>query len=388
MEHRDSEPDASSQPDRDVVAKLSERLGTAAQDKNTYNTPPTENCSSTPTSTIVNEINEIGSYIQEARKYRIEVTRKVMSMQQTRPSVPPSLEKRLGLLQISFALSMVMNYLLWEQFELARKEAQRALKIAEGLKDELSIARCNYWLGRIEFERQNMSAAHTFFKAARPCIIDDEHPEGSSLYFYLGLSKLGIGEDYRKRTLLDHNLAMIKSVTKEPGSTYPRIEYSRKRKRESNTWNLVLRPANRSQRTQPGSEGGKSQKPPSQHTNRSTIWMVRDTEDMPRPFKKSIEETRESQSDGMEWLAAAQSRPRLEQCKFSIRCYPKGLAPRTRPTTIFSEQPIENILPSHEWQALHTRFQDRRITMSYLARERQKNREAAKDTTQESPATE
>lgn len=330
---------------------------------------------------ISKDIDEMRTHLQEAHKHRIEVAQELLSLQKNIPSVPPTLEKRLGLLQISFAISIVMNHLLWKQLSPAKKETKRALKIAADLEDELSIARCNYWLGRIEFEPRNMAAAHTFFKAARPCIIDDEHPEGSSLYFYLDLSKAGIGEEYRKRALLDHNHAVVKNVSKKPGSKISRTNHSHKRKRDSQTWNLVLRPADGPHRSQLESGMDKDQHKQSQQRKRSTVWMVRDTEDVPPSAKTSTIEGKQSHSDGMEWLAAAQSRPRLQQCKFTVRCYPKGLAPRTRPTMIFPEQPGENLLSADQWRALQAHFKDRVVTMSYLARERRKNKKAEKKQT-------
>jgi hypothetical protein len=80
----------------------------------------------------------------------------------------------------------------------------------------------------------------------------------------------------------------------------------------------------------------------------------------------------EASEEGMEWLQAANSRPRPEQRgEFTLRCYPVGLAPRTRSTEIFSRLPNEILLSAQEWRSLSKLMSNRAITMAYLAKERQ-----------------
>ena len=176
---------------------------------------------------------------------------------------------------------------------------------------------------------------------------------------------------------------------------------SRKRKREAQLWNVVLRPAS-------GRIAGMRQK---QSLERSTKkppgrlhgWIVSDMSDLPLrpkdssgtsksvkpasynelhnnsgllPHSTEIANTVDAHHylplEGMSWLQTANSRPRLEQLgEFTLRCYPVGLAPRTRPTNLFSKLPDEVLLSAQEWESLKKLMGNRAITMAYLARERQ-----------------
>lgn len=315
------------------------------------------------------DIDKIQNDLLKAHKNRMDLVNLVTP----RPTPDPSrsLEKRLDQLEISLMLVTVINYIRSKHFSQAKKEAQRALKLAKDLNNEVTIARCYYWMGRIEFEQRNMPAAHEHFKAARPCVEDDEYPEGWTVEFYAGLSRSAVGEEYRKRVLLDRCHALVETASKQDRSARSAAMKSTKRKRDRKTWELVLRPS--SHRFSGGKLGQRIEKSKNQHTHGPTVWMVHDTADLPGYEDKSVDtKSKIPHSDGMDWrtVVKSQSHPCLETRPFTLRCYPKGLAPRTRPTNIFPPQPGEIILSAQEWESLRRRAKDRAVTMGYLARER------------------
>lgn len=356
-------------------------------------------------SDLDDKAKEIKRYLQDTHRHKSEVVKTIM-LNQT-PSIPTNLGNRLGNLRVSLSLMTVINHIADNQFRQARKQAKKALSLAEASKDKLSVARCRFWMGRIEFEKQNMETAHGHFLAARPCVMDNFNPEGETVRFYLEASKRGISEQYLKRILLQHNKALIESAPRERPfkRSYPS---SRKRKREVQPWKVLLRPASsdKTERRQKQLLGVTSTK---LHT-RLNEWIVRDLPDLPfrpnsysntskpdqplsnyhslnddfDPTEQPIEASREEDTtaemgaqkprplEGMEWLHAASSQPRLEQRgQFTLRCYPIGLASRTRSTEIFSKLPNETLLSAQEWESLKSLMGNRAVTMAYLAKERQ-----------------
>lgn len=348
-------------------------------------------------SDFTEKAKEINRNLQESHQHKTDVVKTIISNQT--PSISSDLGNRLGNLRLSFSLVTVVNLIADNQFRQARKQAQKALSLAHASNDKLSVARCRYWIGRIEFEKQNMNAAHDHFLAAQPCLLDDLNPEGETLQFYLNASKNGISEEYRKRMIAQHDRALVDIDPRE--RPVWRSNPSRKRKREAQLWDVVLRPAS-------GRVTGTRQK---QSLERSTAkppgrlheWIVRDMPDLPlRPKDSSgISKIVKPAShnglhndsglpqhptgiantvgahhnlplEGMSWLQTAISRPCLEQLgEFTLRCYPVGLAPRTRPTNLFSKLPDEVLLSAQEWESLKKLMGNRAITMAYLARERQ-----------------
>lgn len=314
------------------------------------------------------DIDKIQNDLLEAHKDRMDLVHLVTCRSTPEPS--PSIDKRLDQLNISLMLATVINRIRSKHFSQAKKEAQRALKLAKDLNSEIAIARCYYWMGRIEFEQRNMPAAHENFKAARTCVEDDEYPEGQTVEFYAGLSRSVVGEEYRKRVLRDHCHALLETASKQDLSACSAVMKSNKRKRDAKTWELVLRPS--SHRSSGGKLGQKVEKSTENHTHGPTVWMVHETADLPRYEDKSMDtKSKGPHSDGMEWrtVVRSQSHPCLETRSFTLRCYPQGLAPRTRPTNIFPPQPGEIILSAQEWENLRRRAKDRTVTMGYLARE-------------------
>jgi hypothetical protein len=352
-------------------------------------------------SDLAEKAKEINRNLQDAHQHKTQVVKRIMSNRT--PSIPTGLGSRLGNLRTSFSLVTVINHIADNQFPQAKKQAKRALELAQASNDKLSVARCHYWMGRIEFEKQNMQAAHAHFLAARPCIMDNINPEGASLRFYLAASRKGISEEYLKRILTQYDLALVQTAPHERPFRRSNSS-SHKRKREYQPWKVVLRPA-------PTDKTGKRQKQSlkldtSKPLERLNEWIVRDIPDLPfrpkdssgtrKPNQRSSNlhklhgdpSTTEHQADfvriegkahgmeaseeGMEWLQAANSRPRPEQRgEFTLRCYPVGLAPRTRSTEIFSRLPNEILLSAQEWRSLSKLMSNRAITMAYLAKERQ-----------------
>lgn len=352
-------------------------------------------------SDLAEKAKEINRSLQDAHQHKTQVVKRIMSNRT--PSIPTGLESRLGNLRTSFSLVPVINHIAENQFQQAKKQAKRALELAQASNDKLSVARCHYWMGRIEFEKQNIQAAHAHFLAARPCIMDNINPEGETIQFYLDASRRGISEQHLKRILTQYNLALVQSAPLE--RSFKRSNpLSHKRKREAQHWKVDLRPASTH-------KAGRRQKQ-SLELNASTTperlneWIVRDIPDLPfrrkdssgtcKPDQESSKRHRfhgdpstiENQADfariegtargmvvseeGMEWLQAANSRPRLEQRgEFTLRCYPVGLTPRTRSTEVFSRLADEVLLSAQEWKSLSKLMSNRAITMAYLAKERQ-----------------
>ncbi|KAJ5909347.1 hypothetical protein N7504_003990 [Penicillium tannophilum] len=318
---------------------------------------------------LAKNVEEIKSNVLESQKYREKTMEIVSSMKL--PAIPPSLDKGLGELRMSCALSMVMDYMRWKAFDPAKQNARRALDLAERQGNEISIARCNYWLGRIELEQGNIHSAYKFFMSARPCTMDDKGLEGSTLEYYLKFSHPKVGEKYRRRVSPLRSHAKLEGTRTKVDTHSSGNNQSKKRKQVTWASELVLRPAKLAGDTQVGSVAAKGNR---KNDNRPVVWEAKNTEDaLHANSPLLIIPKDEINSDGMEWQAVAKSGPRLPQSKFTFRCYPKGLAPRTRPTEIFPEQPGENILTAEIWQVLHQHFKIEGVTLAYLSRERWKN---------------
>ncbi|KAJ5769660.1 hypothetical protein N7520_004219 [Penicillium odoratum] len=325
------------------------------------------------TSEFAKEVEEIKSNLMESLNQREKIMETVFSMHL--PVVPSSFETRFVELGIGLALENVMDCLHQKLLPLAKKEAKRALHLAEHQGDEINIARCYYWMGRIELYQRNISSAYKFFMTARPCVMDDKHPEGRSLGYYLSLFNPGAGGTISHPNHDAFEATLIKGDMDQSGDNQ-----SRKRKQDAQTSELVLRPFNMVGHTKLGSVTMKS---PQYPTSRPVVWITQITEDAlhsDSPMVIILKD--EANADGMDWLATANSGPRLSQIKFTFRCYPRGLAPRTRPTEIFAEQPGENLLSAEEWQALHQHAKNKKVTLAYLADERRRNLELTKKTIQ------
>lgn len=110
-------------------------------------------------------------------------------------------EERMTDLEISFTITTAMGYLSAQQLDKAISEIRKAEKIATTKGFKIHALRCRYWSGRIEFELANFASAHKHFRAALPCLIYDEYPEGADLMLYLRLSQPEVSEAVRQRIL-------------------------------------------------------------------------------------------------------------------------------------------------------------------------------------------
>jgi hypothetical protein len=234
-------------------------------------------------SDLAEKAKEINRNLQDAHQHKTQVVEKITSNRA--PSIPTGLGSRLGNLRTSFSLVTVINHIADNQFQQAKKQAKKALGLAQASNDKLAVARCHYWMGRIEFEMQNMHAAHAHFLAARPCIVDNINPEGEDLQFYLDASTKGISKEYLKRIFTQYNLALVESAPRERPRRRSNPS-SHKRKWEGQLWKVVLRPSpsDKTGRRQKQSLGLNTSKPP----ERLNEWIVRDIPDLPfRPKDSS-----------------------------------------------------------------------------------------------------
>ncbi|OQD76671.1 hypothetical protein PENDEC_c004G07127 [Penicillium decumbens] len=186
-----------------------------SSDDKPFRGPPEESLSGAPSEgTRVNDFLDYVDYTAEwpakphVHPVEVEVQRKVaqirddmkemhirlnevvqMVASERIPSPRPDLIRQIRLLRISMILETVMECLAVKNFYLAMKEAKRALKLAQELDDKLTISRCYYWMGRTEFMRGNIPAAHAYFKHALPCVEDDECVEGDFAGFWFKASR-------------------------------------------------------------------------------------------------------------------------------------------------------------------------------------------------------
>lgn len=289
--------------------------------------------------------------------------------------------KGFGDLEVSIDLIAVMHHMFHSDYMAAMYMARRAFKKARKADDELLIARCCYWFGRIAFDQRNFTTAYAYFSRSRPCVMDDANPEGADLDFYLNFSRPCISNEYRKRAVREHNLAIVEAAEEEgQGKSQRRVAVEpKKRKRDKKTWELVLRPA--PDRSSPGTERARGKL----DRKKPTVWMVHDTADL-HQYRDQPPKSKEKHSNAEDQICnpqgQQQSQPPLGGRRFTFRCYHRNLAPRIRPTNIFSQHPCEVILSPKQWDRVQDNMRGKRISISYLAYEREvfrdvmRNREA------------
>jgi tetratricopeptide (TPR) repeat protein len=311
---------------------------------------------------VRHKLAQIRDDIQKMRNRRNEVVQKVTS--KWIPPPRPDLIKRLKMFEASQLLINVINLLVALKFDLAMKEAKKALEIAQKLEDKVTIARCYYWMGRIEFKRENFPEAYICFKNALPCVEDNKCAEGDFVKFWFDISRSGISEQYRKRALDNHNRFLIDRFGQLTPPTHSSLTLSEKRKYKE-AYEIIFRPRPIQQ-----SHGQQGQTESSKQKNRLVPWIIPDIDDEPQDdtpvhCRQRFHRLAETES------RQAQSHPPLGRHAFIFRCYPKGLSPRIRPTKIFRPHPFEIIHTARSWEELCQRATGKSITMSWLANERQ-----------------
>ncbi|KAJ5123227.1 hypothetical protein N7448_009324 [Penicillium atrosanguineum] len=299
--------------------------------------------------------------LKEMRIRRDELLRKAAS---TRiPSPLPDLLDRLKANEISTILSTVLSCLATSNFYLGIREARKALEFAQKLDHKKLIARCYYWMGRIEFQRGNISVAHEFFKDAMPCIEDDECAEGDFVEFWFKCTRPGISEEYRKRAVDNHGRRVINKHGATKLSTASRSSLRVKRKyQEPHEFVLRPRPVQTSCDQQAPTTESSKQK------SRPVPWLIPDVHNEPYEMPFYLRRRFPGLPE-IGWHPDQSHAPLPRNHKFTFRCYPKGLSPRYRPTKIFRPHPLEIIYTEETWRKLRQRFKGKIITMTWLANE-------------------
>ncbi|KAJ5179380.1 hypothetical protein N7492_002590 [Penicillium capsulatum] len=198
---------------------------------------------SSTTTALAKDIKRIRRYLEELHRHKSQYLETLPSKNVSISTTPS--DKRLDRFDIRFSLGIAMDYLAIKQFYRARGEIDRVLQIADQLNNDLVLARCFYWLGRIELEQQNFTTAHAHLDAAKLCALDGESPEGLDVEFYLDASK--------QRMVTRNSHAECESSDQKPPAHHgpPRQSSQgassarprRKRKGESVTWDLPIRPS-------------------------------------------------------------------------------------------------------------------------------------------------
>ncbi|KAJ5117024.1 hypothetical protein N7456_001372 [Penicillium angulare] len=348
--------------------------GTQGQN-DTLITPPLEALSQSeleyyqdmPVLQLTEDLENMKIHLLEFQKQRAEPMKPILPMEP--PKAPEDLARRLDRLQVAIIITTAMEHIARESLDAAQREIERAMGIATKINDEIGTARCHYWMGRLEIEHNNLPRAYEYFMNARPCVMSEKYPEGQSLEYYLKLAKSG-GNEPRYIHSSDHDAPQSRKGEQRSPDVSKARSSSNKRKRDRNTWDLVLRSAK--------SEGVARDKQKS--TSRATTWIVGDREDIIHPnaplASNVTTATEESQPKWPQKVKGTHIPPKSPY--FTFRCYPRGLAPRTRTTEIFSEQPGEHILSADEWSRLREHTKSQGTTLQYLAKEMLQNRKQKK----------
>ncbi|KAJ5194947.1 uncharacterized protein N7498_008385 [Penicillium cinerascens] len=311
------------------------------------------------------KLTKIQDNLKQIRTRRNEVVQKMTSRRI--PSPRSGLIKRLRVFEISVILKTVINSLASSNFDLGMKEAEKALEVAQRLEDKVTLARCYYWMGRIEFKRENIAAAHAYFKNALPCVENDECAEGNFVEFWFNISRSGIGGQYRKRAVSDHNRYVVEKFGKPKPPLGSSSTISEKRKyQEQGEITLRAGTARDSGRRQAQTDQRHKQ-------NRLVPWRIPDIDN--ETSDASIHCQRKFSGPAETEWPPTQFHPPLPWKSFTFQCYPRGLSPRTRPTKIFRPHPWEIIYTAKSWEILHQRATGKLITMTWLANERKLNGE-------------
>lgn len=123
-------------------------------------------------------------------------------------------------------------------------EAEFMVKVARRSADKsnnpLLVARCEFWMGRVEFLRGNMRKAHEHFVKANLCAMDpSEGVECQDLSFYLDVTRHGISEHTRAARLRAHEDAIL-AHAKFDKTANNSVSTEVKRKRPLRTWKGAL----------------------------------------------------------------------------------------------------------------------------------------------------
>lgn len=329
-----------------------------------YFDAPSRPCSPSLSSSHRYSIDDLKHELENSRKGWLEIM-ELFSSHEGLPSTDAV--TIFQALQVSMDISRVAEHLEDDDYENALCLAKMTLKPAKRLNNEVLLARCYYWMGRCHFQLQNYHEAYRYFEQARPCSNDEHCLEAFDLDDFLKQARSRFDEEDRAT---DRVNAMLEAIDQKDSATLRFDTKPSKRKREVQTWDLVLRmvPKNNSSR-QPTQKKGKGER--IEARVKQQAWMIHDTEDLPQ-YPKTASKTKDVgvNAEGLKWHQAQQSHPPLPGCPFTYRCWLNRLAPRIRHTKIFSEHACETILTPLEWRFLQKLTTGRRISLDWLARER------------------
>ncbi|OJJ66842.1 hypothetical protein ASPBRDRAFT_48355 [Aspergillus brasiliensis CBS 101740] len=229
---------------------------------------------------------------------------------------------------IRAAIVKVERYLGKGQTREAELEAQKARDLADKYEERRVIARCKYWQARVKFAQGNYDKARRLFHDCQLWIT--EYPEASTMAFYLPLCEPGLNDQDRRRMLQD---AHRRANQMPPVGEVPKHRDSKR------NWEDSLHLL--------------SQDIIPQSVSRRRI---------ARP--KSLLDRQPEDPSGLK----LGGREKL----FTFEVHPTGMAPRFRPTDIFSAQPYEVIVPQEQWEDFIDYHRDQSVTLSYLERERRR----------------
>ncbi|KAJ5247725.1 hypothetical protein N7468_002708 [Penicillium chermesinum] len=152
------------------------------------------------------------------------------------------LVRRLDELEISFTITTAMGYFSAQQLDQAKQEIKKAVHLATTKRLKIHALRCHYWIGRIEFERQDFASAYKHFTAAMPCLIYNEYPEGDDLMLYLRLSQPEVTNEIRKSILRKHARAVFREWPHSVRAKKSIETKSRTHTPSDDSWDRALHP--------------------------------------------------------------------------------------------------------------------------------------------------
>ncbi|OQE04870.1 hypothetical protein PENVUL_c029G02457 [Penicillium vulpinum] len=142
--------------------------------------------------------------------------------------------------EVSSYLLPASNFIGNENASEAEIMVNLARQSANLSKNPLLVAKCEFWMGRVEFLRGNMSKAHKHFVKANACAMDpNEGVECQDLSFYLDITRHGISDNTRFARLRAHEAA-IAAHAKFEKSANNSVSTEDKRKRPLRTWKGAL----------------------------------------------------------------------------------------------------------------------------------------------------
>ncbi|KAJ5178259.1 uncharacterized protein N7500_000958 [Penicillium coprophilum] len=180
--------------------------------------------------------------IQEARALREEKLKnlasiiKKMSIELTTGDISHVYHR----VEVGSYLLPASNFIGNQNAAEAEVMVKLAMQAADRSRNPLLVAKCEFWMGRVEFLRGNMSKAHQHFVKANPCAMDPrEGVECQDLSFFLDVTRHGISEYTRAARLRAHDEAILSQV-KFDKTENNSVSTETKRKRPLRTWKGAL----------------------------------------------------------------------------------------------------------------------------------------------------